>query len=70
VVSPCFQGQSIGKTLIGSTEKILRQKGYKSIEMSARQTAIGFYEKLGYRTVGDLFMEIGITHIAMQKYLM
>ena len=69
-VSPCFQGQSFGKTLIGSTEKILRQKGYMSIEMSARQTAIGFYEKLGYRTVGDVFMEIGIAHIAMHKYLL
>lgn len=66
-VAVSAQGQGVGKKLMQDTEALLKQRGYKQIEMSARKTAIGFYEKLGYKPVGGMYLELGIEHIAMQK---
>ena len=37
--------------------------------MHARETAVGFYEKLGYKVVGDKFTEVTIPHYVMEKKL-
>jgi predicted GNAT family N-acyltransferase len=37
--------------------------------MHARKSAVGFYEKLGYKIVGDEFEEVTIPHFEMQKTL-
>lgn len=66
-VSTVCQGRNIGKHLIQSTEEDLSKRGYITIEMSARQTAIGFYKKLDYVTDGDEFIVMGIAHIKMRK---
>ncbi len=62
-----YQGQSIGRQLIQKTETTLQQKGFNRIELNARKVALGFYEKLGYVTQGDYFLENGIEHIKMMK---
>lgn len=66
-VCPQHQGKGLGWQLLKFAEDSLRQSGFKGFEMSARQSAIGFYEKLGYRTMGDSYLEQGILHIKMQK---
>jgi predicted GNAT family N-acyltransferase len=37
--------------------------------MHARSNAVGFYEKVGYRTIGEQFMEVTIPHFIMEKKL-
>ncbi|MEJ7682070.1 MAG: GNAT family N-acetyltransferase [Segetibacter sp.] len=37
--------------------------------MHARKSAVGFYEKLGYKIVGDEFLELNIPHYIMEKQL-
>jgi predicted GNAT family N-acyltransferase len=37
--------------------------------MHARKNASGFYEKMGYKRLGDEFEEITIPHIVMEKGL-
>lgn len=66
-VSKDLRGLDIGKRLVQLTEDSLIKQGYKHIEMSARQTAAGFYKKLGYVKDGDEFLEMGIPHIKMRK---
>lgn len=66
-VADDVQGNGIGKKLLTEIEIILREQGYKELELSARKTAQGFYEKLGYRTSGNFYLEQGIDHIKMQK---
>jgi predicted GNAT family N-acyltransferase len=61
------QGKGIGKKLILKIENILREQGFKKLELSARKTAQGFYEKLGYQASGGYYLEQGIEHIKMQK---
>ncbi len=63
------QGKGIGRALMAFAENISRDLGYKKIMMHARKTAIGFYEKLGYKVTGDEFQEITIPHFTMEKDL-
>ncbi|MEO8175011.1 MAG: GNAT family N-acetyltransferase [Sediminibacterium sp.] len=37
--------------------------------MHARESAVGFYEKHGYKVVGDEFVEVTIPHFIMEKEL-
>ncbi|HMH32317.1 MAG TPA: GNAT family N-acetyltransferase [Puia sp.] len=64
-----LQGKGIGRALMVFAENIARDLGYKTLVMHARKTAIGFYEKLGYRTTGNEFLEITIPHFIMEKKL-
>ena len=64
-----FQGKGIGRALMNFAENLARDRGYKRITMHARKNAIGFYEKMGYKRVGDEFEEITIPHYVMEKGL-
>lgn len=66
-VSDSHQGQGLGKQLIKAAEVEIAKLNYKRIEMAARETAIPFYQSLGYQIKGELFIELGIPHITMTK---
>ena len=66
-VAPAHQGKGLGQRIMRETEKSLCARGYKSFELDARATAVGFYEKLGYSAVGDEFMEVTVPHFRMEK---
>ena len=68
-VSPVLQGKGIGRVLMNFAENIARDRGFRKISMHARKNAVGFYEKLGYKTVGDEFFEVTIPHYIMEKSL-
>jgi len=63
------QGKGIGASMMNFAEILSRDKGYKKLIMHARETAVGFYEKLGYKVVGDKFTEVTIPHLVMEKKL-
>ncbi len=64
-----LQGKGIGASMMSFAELVARDKGYKKLIMHARKTALGFYEKLGYKVVGDEFIEVTIPHFVMEKKL-
>ena len=64
------QGMGIGESMMQFAENIARDRGFRIITMHARETAIGFYERYGYKTKGDEFVEINIPHRIMEKKLM
>ena len=64
-----LQGKGIGKALMQFAENLARDRGFKKITMHARKTAIGFYEKLGYKVCGEQFEEVTIPHYTMEKML-
>lgn len=63
------QGMGIGQAMMTFAENIARDKGYKLLTMHARDTAIGFYEKFGYKVNGPAFIEVNIDHHEMEKNL-
>jgi len=62
-----WQGKGIGQLLVREAENYSWQNGYDKIELHARQHAIGFYSHLGYHVTSDLFIEVNIPHVAMEK---
>ncbi len=63
------QGKGIGATMMNFAENVARERGYRMMTMHARKSAIGFYEKLGYKIYGDEFEEVTIPHYEMHKKL-
>ena len=66
-VASGFQGKNIGKILLKSVEQALKEHSFSTIELSARTTAIGFYQKFGYQIKGQQYIEQSISHIKMTK---
>ena len=66
-VSFAFQCQGIGKQLVQFAENTAQSNGFEAIEMNARVSAKGFYEKLGYQTEGREFIEVSVATIKMRK---
>ncbi len=64
-----LQGKGFGRVLMQFAENIARDRGYKTITMHARKTAVGFYQKLGYKVSSDEFLELSIPHYIMEKDL-
>lgn len=59
-------GIGLGKQLITqSLPAIWERMGCSKITMDAQKHAIGFYEKFGFKTVSDEFLEEGIVHVVM-----
>ena len=65
-----YQGLGIGRRLVEYAELFAREKGYSAIVLNARKSAIGFYEKLGYKVVGGELIEVGIPHFRMAKKIL
>lgn len=68
-VAPEYQKQGIGRLLLENIERDLKQRGVTSVELDARSTAVGFYEKLGYVGEGEEFLAVSIPHLRMVKSL-
>ncbi len=64
-----LQGKGIGASMMNFAEIVARDKGYKKLVMHARKTALGFYEKLGYKAIGNEFEEVTLPHYVMEKHL-
>lgn len=64
-----LHGKGIGASIMNFAENVARDKGFKIMTMHARDTAIGFYEKFGYKVKGKEFTEVNIPHHVMEKAL-
>jgi GNAT superfamily N-acetyltransferase len=51
-VAPDRQAHGVGRTLLGFVEDLARKRGIEELRVSASLTAVGFYERLGYRRIG------------------
>jgi predicted GNAT family N-acyltransferase len=63
------RGRGIGTKLMTGAEQIVRSRNLDSVTLHARQTARRFFEKLGYAAVSDVFTEMTIPHVKMEKIL-
>lgn len=51
-ISDELHDQGLGKLLIAELERLAAQAGVKTIELNAREKAVGFYQRLGYINTG------------------
>ena len=68
-VHPKMERNGLGASIVAFAENIARDAGYRILMMHARKTAMGFYEKQGYKIHGDEFLEVSIPHYEMRKNL-
>lgn len=68
-VVPEKQKAGLGRKLVGYSEDWSRRAGFTEMVLHAREQAVTFYEKLGYKKVGKKFEEVGVPHWQMKKNL-
>ncbi len=68
-VRPDHQGKGLGAAMVRESEAAARFHNYKRMVLNARETAVPFYLKLGYKVVGEPFVEVGLPHRRMEKVL-
>lgn len=60
-------GIGLGKDIMHfAIEDIKKNKKCKKLVLDSQKHAIGFYEKIGFKTVSDEFIEEGVLHVKMQ----
>lgn len=65
VISSSYRRQGEGQRLMIATLEKARNMGWFPIKISAQVYTIPFYQKLGFNTYGESYLEDGIPHIAM-----
>ena len=63
------QRKGVGAEMVAASEVFARRKGCTQMILHARDVAIPFYLKLGYKKIGRAFTEVGIKHYKMVKSL-
>ena len=66
-VLPSHRGLGLGKIIVQELEDIAAEKGVIKLKLHGQTHAEEFYEKLGYKTTSDIFMEDGIPHTPMLR---
>jgi predicted GNAT family N-acyltransferase len=68
-VAGAYQKKGLGRVILLFAEKTAAEKGYKTVMLHARDNVIRFYQQCGYEIKGEPFVEVGIGHYYMEKYL-
>lgn len=70
-VDDALQGAGLGALLIGAGVEHARRRGAEIVWARARDSALGFYGRLGFETVGDGFVDepTGMPHHIVAKPL-
>lgn len=61
--------KGLGTVLMNKALEYFKENDVKSIVLNSQIPAVRFYKKLGFDTFGEEFIEAGISHIKMVKYL-
>lgn len=65
-----YRGKKVGKLIMEKLlEKAIIPGGPLEVHLHAQTCAVGFYEKLGFFSYGEIFLEADIEHVCMMKKL-
>lgn len=64
-----YRRQSLGQKIVEEAENFARRHGYNTILLGAQLPAVPFYEKMGYKAYGDVFIDADMEHLNMEKRL-
>ena len=60
-----WRGKRVGEALLQTLIEQARRLNWASVSLHAQASAVGFYEKFGFESVGPRFAEAGIEHQTM-----
>jgi predicted GNAT family N-acyltransferase len=64
-VLPAFRRRGLGEMAMRLLMLKARELGAAEVALGAQVQARGFYEKLGFRSTGDLYDDEGVAHVRM-----
>ena len=64
-----YRNQGIGRSIIQAAMDYASSVGMESIYLNSQLQAKTFYEGLGFKEYGDVFLEANIEHVSMSKKL-
>ena len=64
-----WRGRGIGGLILKELMEAARQRGHKTVALSAQVQAVEFYRSHGFRAVGEVYEEAGIPHQEMVRPL-
>lgn len=64
-----WRGRGVGDALLLALVDEARKRGWMEVRLNSQASAIGFYERHGFRPEGERFVEAGIEHQAMVRTL-
>lgn len=64
-----YRGKNIGAELLTLIIEKGKEMGAKELHIGAQTYAVGFYEKFGFKTTGEEYMDEHIPHIDMIAYV-
>lgn len=64
-----FRGKHYGAAVMNLAEKEISKRGGRKVTLSAQCRVADFYEKLGYKKQGEIYLGENCPHIAMTKKL-
>lgn len=68
-VLPSRRNRGVGVLIMKKIEEYANQRDVAGLKLNSQTHAIKFYQRLGYLTVSEEFMEAGIPHVTMKKPL-
>jgi len=64
-VLPQYRGTGVGSEIVSHLVNLAAELGLTQVYLHSQTTAVGFYERLGFRAEGPEFDEVGIPHRRM-----
>lgn len=61
--------QGWGREIMETVEEVARTDGLEKLVLHGQTAVQGFYEALGYEATSDVYEEVGIPHVTMEKEL-
>jgi predicted GNAT family N-acyltransferase len=61
------RGSGLGALVLDTLEREGAARGVRLFKLSAQMHARGFYERCGYTAHGDVYDDVGIPHVDMEK---
>jgi len=68
-VLSAWRHQGVGKSIMTALLTEAQKRGWPEVSLSAQTSVLGFYERFGFVTAGETFIEAGIPHQAMRLKL-
>jgi len=69
VVKMKFRGYGYGKKIVLESFNHISQNGHKAIRIEAQSHLVKFYENLGFKSAGEIYILDGIPHLQMVRNL-
>ncbi|WP_110113410.1 GNAT family N-acetyltransferase [Bacillus sp. CGMCC 1.16541] len=66
-VLPSHRQHGVGKQIMLYMEHVASTHDVNKLKLNAQTQAEAFYQKLGYKTISDEFLDAGIPHVTMIK---